>query len=575
MEQIKIQTGVNLSRLLQSTVNIPQAFTELVKNSIQNFSTSCRIDFNDSCATIIDDGQGFDHEKDENGMSGFEKYFVFGNSYDLTGGKGVKLGQMGIGGKLANDKLSNEIDIHWTIETKNKHGKCFLVGYKPDGVEFLNEYSPELTEITPEECSITTNTGTKITIATLKDNIRKEGWPSGAIKSELCTFFGFLLPQLEKEGKKFDLILNGESLDFSYKLPGSNIPIIKREFEYDYYGEKRTSNIEFRLSLIYNRGLIKNHPLKNIEIISKVKICSLSLSDQDLIESTLEWLEKKNKEEIKDRDKIYNIFNKLIGFVSCDDLSEVLDNTGMPAKDLSHHGLRGDHPITNPFYERVYKVLLEWIVEYIKLNSEEKMNILDALANEVSSMLAEYFEDEDFSDLWDTEEEEQDEEPEDLTEEEEKEEEERKELEKFAEYAIDKEWTFEPEPQEPEPEEPESEEPEPENNIPPLWNKYKNQKFKQSKRLRYRIIDFGEEQEKLMSKVDDVSDFTILINNANPKFKRFYEENSPFLLSLHISELLIREISVYKNPLAKPSDLDEAISDFYANKYSQIKNKSE
>ena len=39
MEQIKIQTGASLSRLLQSTVNIPQAFTELVKNSIQNFST--------------------------------------------------------------------------------------------------------------------------------------------------------------------------------------------------------------------------------------------------------------------------------------------------------------------------------------------------------------------------------------------------------------------------------------------------------------------------------------------------------------------------------------------------------
>ena len=117
--------------------------------------------------------------------------------------------------------------------------------------------------------------------------------------------------------------------------------------------------------------------------------------------------------------------------------------------------------------------------------------------------------------------------------------------------------------------------PEPEDNIPPLWNKYKNQKLKQSKRLRYRIIDFGEEEAKSMSKVDDVSDFTILINNGNPKFKRFYEENSPFLLSLHISELLIREISMYKNPLAKPTDLDEAISDFYANKYSQIKKKSE
>ena len=48
---------------------------------------------------------------------------------------------MGIGGKLANDKLSHETDIHWTIETKNKHGKCFLVEYKPSGTEFLNEYS--------------------------------------------------------------------------------------------------------------------------------------------------------------------------------------------------------------------------------------------------------------------------------------------------------------------------------------------------------------------------------------------------------------------------------------------------
>ena len=41
MKNIQIKTGANLSRLLQSTVNIPQAFTELVKNSIQNFSTFC------------------------------------------------------------------------------------------------------------------------------------------------------------------------------------------------------------------------------------------------------------------------------------------------------------------------------------------------------------------------------------------------------------------------------------------------------------------------------------------------------------------------------------------------------
>ena len=131
MDKIKIQTGSNLSKLLQSTVNAQQAFTELVKNSLQNFSTSCSIELNNNPddknpfnAVITDDGQGFDHEKDKNGMNAFDKYFVFGNSYDTTNGQGLRLGQMGIGGKLANDKLSNETNIHWTIETKNIHGKC-------------------------------------------------------------------------------------------------------------------------------------------------------------------------------------------------------------------------------------------------------------------------------------------------------------------------------------------------------------------------------------------------------------------------------------------------------------------
>lgn len=562
MEQIKIQTGANLSRLLQSTVNIPQAFTELVKNSIQNFSTFTKIELLNNSAVIIDDGQGFDHEKDENGMNAFEKYFVFGNSYDLTGGQGIRLGQMGIGGKLANDKLSHEINIHWTIETKNIHGKCFLVEYKPSGSQFLNEYSPSLRELDPNDCSIETNSGTKITIVTLKENIQKNGWPNKQIKDELCTFFGFLLPQLEKEGKKFKIYLNDKSLDFDYKLPGSNIPIMHRTFDYDYYGEKRQGNIEFRLSLIYDRKLIANHPLKNIDIISKVKICPFHLTDQDLFEKLVDNINSKSKEPIEDNNKIYEIFGKLIGFISCNELSEIMDNTGMPAKDLSHHGLRKDHPVTNAFYEKSYEVILKWIIEYIKLNEEDKMDILDALANEVSHMLAEYFDEEDLSDLW------EDEQGEDSDDEiEEDEEEEDEEIKRNAFFAANKEWTFDPEPELP-PEE---------DQVPPqpkFWKGFANKKLKKTRRIRYRIIDFGEDQKKLMSRVDEISSFTILINSGNPKFERFSEEKSPFLLALHISELLIREIVMLRNPLAKPSDLDEGISDFYDKKYKQIKNKS-
>ncbi len=581
MNNITIKTGANLSRLLQSTVNIPQAFTELIKNSIQNFATSCSIDLrhpyygDTNCRAIItDNGQGFDHIPDENGMNAFDKYFVFGNSYDTTGGKGIQLGQMGIGGKLANDKLSHETEIHWTIETKNIHGKCFLLEYKPTNVIFLNEYSPSFKELSPQESSIESDTGTKITIQKVKQKIEANSWNKETIKNELRTFFGHLIPQLEKEGKKFDLTLNGESLKFIYKLPGSNIPVINREFEYDYYGEKKRANIEFRLSLVYNRSLLKNHPLKNIDIISKVKICPFYLSDQDLLESTISWVESKNKEEFLDHDKIHNVFNKLVGFISCNALSEVLDDTGMPAKDLSHHSLRDDHPITKPFLEKCYRVVTEWIIEYIKLNQEEKMNILDALANEVSTMLAEYFDEEDFSDLWENDEGE-DEEDEELTEEEQQEEKEKEELKEFAEIVARREFDFQPEEEEEFEEKEEEEEPEPQNNIPPLWNRFKNQKLKKSKRIRYIIIDFGEEEKNLMSRVDDNENFTILINEGNPKFLRLKEENSPFLLALHISELLIREITVYKNPLASPCDLDEAISNFYSDKYSQVKTKSE
>ena len=295
-----------------------------------------------------------------------------------------------------------------------------------------------------------------------------------------------------------------------------------------------------------------------------------------MLESTISWVESKNKEEFLDHDKIHNIFNKLVGFISCNALSEVLDETGMPAKDLSHHSLRDDHPITRPFLEKCYRVVIEWIIEYIKLNQEEKMNILDALANEVSTMLAEYFDEEDFSDLWENDEGEDEEAEDALTEEEEQEEKEKEELKKLAEIVARREFDFQPEEeQEPEEEEEEEEEPEPENNIPPLWNRFKNQKLKKSKRIRYIIIDFGEEEKNLMSRVDDNENFTILINEGNPKFSRFKEENSPFLLALHISELLIREITVYKNPLASPSDLDEAISNFYSDKYSQVKTKSE
>ena len=83
-DTIQIKTGARISNILQSTVTYEQAFTELVKNSMQSGATFVDITLNADSVVVIDNGIGFDHEADENGMTGFEKYFVFGNSYDMS-----------------------------------------------------------------------------------------------------------------------------------------------------------------------------------------------------------------------------------------------------------------------------------------------------------------------------------------------------------------------------------------------------------------------------------------------------------------------------------------------------------
>ena len=83
-EKIQIKTGSNSSSLLQSTVNISQAFTELVKNSIQNLATQIDIVISENEVSVTDNGKGFDHIADSSGKNDFDRYFVFGNSYDNT-----------------------------------------------------------------------------------------------------------------------------------------------------------------------------------------------------------------------------------------------------------------------------------------------------------------------------------------------------------------------------------------------------------------------------------------------------------------------------------------------------------
>lgn len=556
MENILIKTGSNITKILQSTVNVPQAFTELVKNSIQNEATLCEIELREDSAVITDNGSGFTLKKDEKGMNSFDKYFVFGNSYDQTEGSGLKLGHMGIGGKIANDKLSHEENIHWTIETKNLNSKCLFVEYKPDpDFEFLDDFHPSIEEIEVNNSSIQYETGTKIRIVNIKSEIKENGWDKEGIKDELRSFFGILVNQLNKDGKNFSLKLNGESLDFNYKLPGSNIAEIKKSFSFEMNGEQKTAEILFNMSLVLNKDLIENYHTKDLSIASDVKICQFSLSDHLLYYKILDSILDSNESIIVDGDRVFSNFHNLIGFINCKELSTILDSTGMPAKDLSHHALRGDHPITKAFYRCAYEVIINWLVEYTIISDETKITILDALALEISDLIIDEFDDE-IAELIAY--------SEGDVEEDEEEDKERDFYKKSAQSAIKNEFEFEIENSENKPKPPKR---------PNDWKDKQNKKVKKKRILPYIIIDLGDTESDVICKLDPNKKFRVLINSGNLKFKCFQNEPNPFLISLHICECLIREALIYQNPDYNHADLDKKITKFYHSKYETLKKK--
>ena len=125
--------------------------------------------------------------------------------------QGPALGHMGIGGKVANDKLSDSTNVHWTIETKNKHGKCFLVTYNPGKTEFLDDYSPQIIEL--EESNISSEHGTIVTINNLDKPIINGKLNILSVKRELRDFFGYIV---QSGNTDFNVNFNNESLQFSY-----------------------------------------------------------------------------------------------------------------------------------------------------------------------------------------------------------------------------------------------------------------------------------------------------------------------------------------------------------------------
>jgi hypothetical protein len=552
--EIKIRTGANISNILQSTVTYEQAFTELIKNSIQNGATFVDIILQKERALILDDGIGFEHKPDEGGMSGFDKYFVFGNSYDMSGGAGPKMGHMGIGGKVSNDKLTDSENPHWTIETKNKSGRCFHVEYKREKTEFLDDYNPILSEIEPTHSNIKTAHGTIIAIHNLDPALRDQGWRFDSIKKEIRHFFG----ELVRNKKKFEIYINGESLEFDYALPGYAFTPIVREFEYEHFGVKKKSTIKFNLSLLQAKE--DEDEYDSIYVVSEVKISELKLTNQKILNKVFEEIVHATGGKFRARRSVLNAFGKMRGFIDCKDLSIILDHTGMPAKDLSHHALREDHPITNPFYECVYKTIIDLLRGYLLLHQKDESKRQRKLASKViGRLVADFGVSDDMLIDYGT-----DDNNDNLASRIKKArvgEDVQKEL---LQTEIDNSLKNEKRP---------GIRRRIENNIKEKFRdkkpaKKETQEAPNRRGVRYEIKSFGTGQERVMSSHNKFGDFCVNINSDNPKFISVEPNEKQF--ASYIAELVIREILKFRQPLVNTSEIDEAVSDFYTRTYPKL-----
>ena len=343
--KIQVKAGNDLRAKLATTVSVDNLFTELVKNSLQNNATVVRIDYNDNKVTIVDNGDGFDHNKDDTGMNEFEKYFVFGNSYTKSN-KQLNLGEMGIGGKAANDRLSDIKNTHWTITSKNKHNKSHRLTFKSTDEQYIQDLQPDLIEVPQHETHIPWPTGARIEIHNVNPQIKQDGWPDDAIRDNLQLFFNMLYFQTKDRNRPFNLWLNNKQIQFNNTLPGDPWMHERVSFKYMKDGKQHNSWYELKLNVIETdtRSL-----LNCVDLVSYTRVQKMFLNP-----NTTEQVIKREFVHATSQDIVAWWAKHIRGYVLCPDITDVKDSNGMGAKDLSHHRIHPDHPITKPFLESLH-----------------------------------------------------------------------------------------------------------------------------------------------------------------------------------------------------------------------------
>lgn len=531
---IKIKTGTSITKILQTTVSIPQAICELIKNSAQNGAKSCWLFLNKENAQIIDDGMGFNMNSECSGLNGFEKYFIYGSSFEQHENIGLlRLGKMGIGGKISNDRIANEENPHWAITSKNKHGtwqaeyqqdnqKMFLCDQDVKILKDPKVHHPVLNEI---------SSGTLIEIKNLRSSIAQKGWPLDEIKSELSTFFA--------KDNKIKIFLNGQPVSLKPNFIGTKIPKFSKKFSYKLNNKEKTAKVVFELYFARNKEAINMLVGERIGLYDFAKIKNIETLEQAKVE---EFVEKNFENSTVSYRAVNEVFNSLMGSITCEEINTDLDESGLAAKDLGHHNLRPDHPLTKPLESTIFETLVSWIISFSIIDNKEKFSAIDALAVHTSNVVAKLFDEKEIKQSLAS----NKKTPRVITKTKKFEKNISQMLSVESKEEIDNILGFE----------------EKISFQPISRNDSAKIKEERSIGIPFSIVDFSEKEKHLLSKPDKGENLRVLINSGSNKFN-FFEKDSAMNLSMFLAECIIKETCLFINPLATQSEIDLKIEIFY------------
>ena len=94
-------------------------------------------------------------------------------------------------------------------------------------------------------------------------------------------------------------------------------------------------------------------------------------------ETVSEKLKLKQHWPHTDTQDVINFYNEnLCGFLSCNEIQDCKTQDGLTAKDLSHHRLNPDHPLSKAFVQKCHEVILRkiWPIVSNENNPEIKNN---------------------------------------------------------------------------------------------------------------------------------------------------------------------------------------------------------